>query len=902
MRRLLVLLCAACCPAARAPATVAPPPPATQPATAPSAAAPTPPPPEVRLPAGPRPTRAALELTVDPREETFSGRAAIDVELPEATSFIWLNATELELTSAGATAGGDAVTARVVPGGEDFVGLAFARPVGPGGVRLELAWRARLDSERSRGVYRVQEPDGEHYAYTFFEPLDARRAFPGFDEPAYKIPWRLTFHVRAGDVALGNSPVESETDRGDGWKTVVLAESKPMPSYLVAFVVGPFDVVDAGTAGGHGTPLRFVVPRGRGGELGYAREVTPRIVTLLEEYFGAPYPYEKLDVAVVPRYWGTMEHPGLVALGQPLTLISAAEDSLQRRRIYANIAIHELAHYWFGDLVTMAWWDDTWLNEGLAYWLDQKITDRLEPTWRYGLESLGWVQAVMKADSLATVKRVRQPVNTRDDVQRSFDNYITYGKGAAVIGMFEAWIGEETFRRAIRRYLEAHAWGNATTEDLFAAIDAEAGAGVAAALATFLDQPGVPLVSVSLECPRGGTPRLALAQERYLPTGSRADAAQIWQVPVCVRWGSRQGTGRACTLLRAPSGTLELEGARRCPDWVVGNEGARGYYRVAYPPELLSALGRRLGKLPVAEQVAFLADARALVLAGRLPIGDALALATKVSADRGADRLLLGAALAIFGEVRDDLLPRDVRLRYAKLVRTLFSARAGALGWTPREGESPDDRLLRVSLLRLLGLVGEDPKVIAETRRLTLLWLDDRAAVDADLAEAALGVAARFGDAALFDRLLAEARRTTDREDRASVLAALGRFTDPVLLDRALEVLLSGEFDLREAVSILYGPFWWSVETRDRAWQFLKDHFDELAPRLREDEAVGLIFVIRSFCDEAQRADAEAFLRPRVATIDGGTPVLEEHLERIDLCIAARRRDEPGIIEFLKRR
>src|SRR5262249_35792874 len=270
--------------------------------------------------------------------------------------------------------------------------------------------------EKSRGVY--SEKEGEQaYAYTFFEAIDARRAFPCFDEPSYKIPWKLTFHVKQEHVALGNAAVVKEVPEADGMKRVELAESKPLPSYLVAFVVGPFEVIDGGVAGRVKTPIRFVIPKGRSGELGWAKQVTPRVVAALEDYFDMDYPYGKLDVAVVPRFWGTMEHPGIVAMGQPLTLIRKDEDTRERRERYADILAHELSHYWFGDLVTLAWWDDTWLNEALGEWLDPIITDAVEPGWHYlddeRLDRAGWG---MGADEQAT-HAIRQPVDTRQAIE-----------------------------------------------------------------------------------------------------------------------------------------------------------------------------------------------------------------------------------------------------------------------------------------------------------------------------------------------------------------------------------------------------------------------------------------------------------------------------------------------------
>jgi aminopeptidase N len=894
-----------------------PPPPAARPAppAAPSAApAPPPAPPLLRLPATARPLRYDLDLTIVPSRETFAGTVSIDLQIAEPTPVLWLNATELTLRDASLTSGARTLTARVVPGGEDFVGLAFDAPVGPGPARITVAYEGPLDKEKSRGLYRQAEGPGadDWYAYSFFEPIDARRAFPCFDEPGAKVPWKLTLHVKKDHVALSNAAVVSEADEPGGMKAVAFAETRPLPSYLVALVVGPFDVVGAGTAGRYGTPLRFVVPRGRGPETAYAAEATPRIVGLLEDWFGMQYPYGRLDVAVVPRYWGTMEHPGLLAMGQPLTLIRPADRSLQREQAYANITTHELSHYWFGDYVTMAWWDDTWLNEALATWMDTKLTDRFEPSWRLAARRRH-DSAVMDADALATAKRIRQPIESKTDIDDAFDGAITYGKGSLVLAMFEGFLGAEVFQRGVRRFMKEHAWGSAVADDLLAALSAEAGRDVAPAFKTFLDQPGLPIVSAEPVC-GGGPPRVHLTQRRFVPAGSAVAADALWQIPVCVKYGAGRVTSRACTLLTAKEADLPLpQGATTaCPEWVMPNEGAMGYYRVAYRPEALRRLLTKAGDaLTVAERASLLDDAAALTRTGALPIGDALALVPDLVQRGAADPLVVERSFALVQAARSAELPPALHARFARFVQTVYGKRGRALGWRTRPGEGADDQLMRREALGLLTGAGEDAALRAEAHDLVLRWLDDAGhdgasrprapgTLSPGLVDAALFAAGLGNDRALFDRLRRAAREAPSHEEKSRLLGALGGFPDPALAREAFSLLVGDELDPRDSMGIVFRAFA-SLETRDRAYDLFKESFDAMARRLRPDEASWLLGVLGVFCDEERRADAAAFFGPRAEKMEGAPRALANSLEAIGQCAAAAKMNRASLTAFLKK-
>jgi hypothetical protein len=785
--------------------------------------------------------------------------------------------------------GGRPARAIAAPGG--FLGLQPDGPIPAGETDVEVNFTGTVDRTRSRGLYAVAD-GGAWYAYTFFEPIDARRAFPCFDEPSAKIPWTLTLVVPATDMALANAPVTSETTEGK-WKRVTFSTTRPLPSYLVAFVVGPFDVIPGGTGGAARVPIRFVVPRGRGAELHYAISVTPRILDALEAVIGLPYPYEKCDVAVVPRYWGTMEHPGLVAMGQPLSLIPPAEETRERREDYANIAIHELAHHWYGDLVTTAWWDDIWLNESFATWDDANVTDRLEPSWRM-LESRRWSRrsSAIAGDVLASARRIREPVVSANEIEGAFDSQITYAKGASLIEAFDRFLGGSTFRDTVRAFLTARADRTATSDDLLAVLAEKGGPAVAASLRGFLDQPGVPLLRVSRRC--GSSSAAAVVrQERFVASGKR-DPGTTWTVPVCVRAGKGKRVATACALVGGPEGEVPLP---FCPDWIWPNDGGRGYYLSLVSGSTPASL---LPRLLAPEVLTLATDSAALGRRGDLPIGDALALVAPLAGS--PDRLQIQASLEILALLDRRRLPERELPAYGALIRRAYGARARALGWSPRPGETEDERALRRLVVPLVARSGGDPALEREARRLADRFLSGADPTMGDTTLAAMGVAARVGDRALFDGIAAAAASTPDLARKEQLYPLLGLFEDPALSREALAIVLAPGSDLRDTLPILPTALW-GRRTGPGAWSFLQERWAELTPRIRNDEISWLAATAaREACDPDRRTAVEAFLGPRVAAFEGAPQSLRVGLEEADACIAARARNGAAVSQFLRRR
>src|SRR5712692_2804952 len=572
------------------------------------------PPPPGPLPRDVRPLHYTLALQIDPDQPRFSGTAEIAVELRQRRQELWIHGRGLHMTEATA----DGAPARYEQMTDDGVArLSLPKALGPGRTMLRFAWDAAFDPQLA-GLYLVKAA-GVNYAFTQFEDIDARRAFPCFDDPGFKTPFDVTLTVPAADTAVANTlPLEEQPARA-GLKSIRYAATLPLPTYLLAWSVGPFDVV---------TPLplppneirkrplrvRGIAAKGRGPELAYARETGNQLLVELERWFGRELPYDKLDHIAVPDYtFGAMENAAAITYREAFLLFKEGVGSADQKATIAHGIAHETAHQWFGDLVTLRWWDDAWLNESYATWMDHKIVESWNPALLSRVELLKNTGKAMGADSLASARAIRQPVETNAEIANAFSSSIAYYKGASVLEMFERWVGAPSFQKGVRAYIDAHANGSGSTDELLASISRVAGREVGTPFHTFLDQPGVPLVEARLSCAE--KPRLLLKQSRYLPVGSEGDRKKTWQIPFCVR----SSLGEQCTLLTSAEGAMDLPG---CPQWLVPNADASGYYRWS--------LGR--------EDLARLAGAR-LTLRERISLGQNLAAAVKSGDLRASDAL-----------------------------------------------------------------------------------------------------------------------------------------------------------------------------------------------------------------------------------------------------------------------
>ena len=841
--------------------------------------------PSFRLGDAATPLNYVARLAIDPARDDFEGEVAIEMKVNRVLATLWLNATQLTVQSATLETKEKSLALTTVVSGDDFIGFSSLEPIPPGDARMVIRYRGKIDSLSTRGIFKQRE-GGEWYVVTQFEALSARRAFPCFDEPGWKTPWQITLDVPASHVAVSNTPQSAESRLDNGMKRVAFTKTQRLPSYLVAFAVGPFDVVEGGTAGMNQFAVRFLAPKGRGLDMRYAKEITPKLVEILEDYFGTPYPFEKLDSVSIPQTvdFGAMENAGMITYASQLLLARPFEETPAFKRRYASIAAHEIAHQWFGNLVTMQWWDDVWLNEAFATWMASKAAFRLNPSWDDGYSRANSRSRAVRLDRLASTRRVKNPVENKGDVSAAFDSII-YQKGGQVLEMFEQALTEVKFREGVRRYLAKHARDNATSRDFVAALAEAAGPG--SALATqflgFIDQPGVPLIDVSLDC--NGAPAVKLSQQRLRPAGSNANGGEAWTTPACFRYGLRGKLYSTCTVVANGASNLPLRDINTCPDWLLANAGGVGYYVARYDERLTTRNNREAVRLPVPDAVALLGDAALMAESGLLPVGTALTLADRHAAHPSP--VVTRAVAELLKSVRNDWLtqPDQRRLRHTFKSRIVPLARK--IGWQEKAGDDERVKTLRSVLLPLAADQGDDVGLRREAAALAQRWLIRRDDVAAGMAEAVLNTAGAFADRALFDKLEQAAFAAEDHGDRSKLLKAMALARDTTLRERAYGLAIDSRVNGRDVLALMVAALE-DDNNRISAFAYLRSHFDRIDARLPQDTAANFITPLGRSCAVGQRDAFSDFFKERSAKIISGPRRYAQALERIELCIAAR--------------
>ncbi len=843
-----------------------------------------------RLPTAVVPRHYDLTLEPDLEAGTFAGRARIELEVGEPVAEVVLNAKELALEDARVEdAGGRPVPVTALSLDEERERATFAlgRPLAPGPCRLEVAFRGALNAKLA-GFYRstFTDDDGVSHAIatTQLQSTDARRAFPCFDEPAFKATFSVTLVVPEHLAALSNAPILAEEPLGDGRKRVRFSETMKMSTYLVAFVVGPFEATQAVDV--DGVPLRVVHPPGKGRLARYALEAGAHALRFLSSYYGIPYPGQKLDMVAIPDFaFGAMENLGCITYREVLLLVDEERATQTELLRVADVIAHEIAHMWFGDLVTMRWWNGVWLNEAFATFMATLCTDAFRPAWRrwdqFGRER----SAAFDVDSLASTRPIEYEVRSPADADGMFD-LLTYEKGASVVRMLEQYLGPDRFRDGIRRYLGRHAYGNTETGDLWDALEEETGEPCRRIMDSWIFQPGYPLVWAA----RGAGGALALRQQRFFYAAPAGADAALWRVPLVLRSLGAGGGETRRELLEGPE--LRLEAA---PGPVLVNAGSHGFYRVRYAPELLACLAEGLADgLDSMERYALVDDAWAAVLAGATPAPEFLAFAERFTAE--ADLDVWSALVGALGNL-ERFLEGEPRERYRRRLAALLRPALERLGWEPVRGDPPRTLELRGLLFRALAATAADEDTLARGRRLHDAYLADPAAVEPNLAAAAAAAVAARGTTADYDRFAARSRGAATPQEERRYRSLLAAFPGAPEMDRTLAMTLDGTVRTQDA-PYLVAECLVNRDQGERAWAFVATHWEQMLRDYPDNAIVRMLGGVRALSRPGAAAEVLRFFEDhRVPT---GQRTLDQHLEKLGVNVALREREAGPLAAWLR--
>ena len=830
---------------------------------------------DYRLPRHSRPLRYELELTPDLGGARFDGRVAIDVEVVEATDQLVLNAAELTLRAVDLRwPDGSSAPAEVTEIEDNqMVALTFERTLeAQAGYRLSIEFEGILN-DQLRGFYRSTFTSGEGgeqvMALTQFEAADARRAFPCWDEPDFKATFQVTLVIDEGLTGLSNEEAVSSRRRADGKTEVRFAETMRMSTYLVAFVVGPYELtapVDV-----DGTPVRIAALHGKLGLTDFALGVAEHSLRFLAGYFGIPYPGGKLDHIAVPDFaFGAMENLGCVTYRENLLLSEpggTAQTELQR---IAIVVAHETAHMWFGDLVTMKWWNGIWLNEAFATFMELTTSDDFRPEWQVWTAFGAGKAAALATDGLRATRPVEYPVGRPEEADAMFD-VLTYQKGGSVLRMLEQYLGPEVFRKGISHYLATHSYGNTETADLWDALETISGEPVRSIMETWILQGGYPMVSVE----QGDDPAtVVLRQKRFMYDGSAT--TERWAVPVNLRASVGGSVLRERLLLSGPEGSYTFSGPI---DWVVVNEGAWGFYRSRYSPELWQRLAGAdpAEVLTPLERLQLVGDTWAAVVSGQADLSEWVAAATAVAA--GPDPDVWGALAEVLFML--DLIGDDDDLAaLAHFVRRLAGPAWEAVGWTPRDGEEDRIAIARGRLLSVLAIYGADRELAAQAADRLAGHLSGAAPLPADLIGAVARTTVATGGTAEWEQVHTAFQEASETQEKLRYLHALAETTVPQLRLRTLELCLGPQVRSQDA------PFTISIALARRrgsrpSWEFLTENWDRTFKKVPASLLVRIVESVTTFVDPQLAEAARTFLR---TTPHGIVAVrLDQILERMEV-------------------
>ena len=856
------------------------------------------------LPANVRPT--LYDLTLEPNLDTFTfvGGETISVQVEEPASSIQMNSAEIAVQSAALTLpDGSERRPESISFDEEkeTLTLEFAEPVPAGTAEIAIEFTGELN-DKLRGFYRSSYTDANGdqrwMATTQFEATDARRAFPCWDEPAAKAAFDITLIVPEDLEVISNTEPVS-TAVADGKKTVRFDRTPVMSTYLLAFIVGDLACVQDRTR--DGVLMRVWATRGNEDKGQFALETSMALLDYFHDYFGVPYPLSKLDHIAIPDFAaGAMENWGAITYREVALLVDPVDSSAGTREIVAAIISHEMAHQWFGDLVTMEWWDDLWLNESFASWMGDKAVDYLHPEWEMWTQFLTHDTAsALNLDGLRNSHPIEQPVNNPAEIGQLFDA-ISYSKGGSILRMLERFLGADKFQEGLQIYIKRHQYANARTRDLWNALGEASGQPVADIMDTWTSQTGYPALEASVNR-TGDSVEVQLSQSRFLydeVLGEDEPDDTVWKIPLTARTASNAEPARQ--LMEAPESSIALEPASYGSDdeWVKINHDQSGFYRVQYSPDEIERLKAPIAALtlPPRDRLGLQSDAYALAKAGRIPATDYLNLVEAYSNEDDAS--VVGDLAAALNALDNLLGAEDFHPAYQAFGRRVFKPIGDRIGWDARANEGHRDALLRSTALAQLGHF-EDEDTLSEARRRFDAYVEDPSNLPADLRSAAFSMAAQRGDGSLYDEMWELEKGASLQEEKMRFLGALSGFPDPALIQQTLDRSLDDEHvrsqdTIRVMVQTAANP-----RGRELAWQFLKDNWDEFDRRYGEGGfgIMRLVSIASFFSTEEKREEVREFFETHPAPAAERT--IRQVIERMSNNIAWLDKNRQALDDWL---
>ena len=847
-----------------------------------------------RLPSSVVPSHYRIKLEPDLEKATFIGSVEIEVEVNSPTDTIQMNAADLAIQSARVvdSVGSNTEVADIFLDAEmERLTLSFDSQISPGPHTIVAEFTGVLN-DQLHGFYRstFTDDDGVDHtiATTQFESTHARRAFPCFDEPAFKASYGVTLIVPCEQFAVSNGPIISETDLKNGQREVVFEDTMVMSTYLVAFIVGPFEATDPVDV--NGVPLRIVHPIGKGHLTDYSLEAGAFALEFFSKYYGIPYPGQKLDMVAVPDFaFGAMENLGCITYREVLLLVDKDRSTEPELLRIADVIAHEIAHMWFGDLVTMEWWNGIWLNEAFATFMATMASDNFNRDWgRWNQFSLERSMA-FDVDSLKNTRPIEIEVNSPVDAEGMFD-LLTYEKGGSVLRMLEQFLGEEEFQDGISYYLNKHKYANTETNDLWDAIEHVTNQPARRIMDSWIFQRGYPLVSASVS-EDGST--IHLEQDRFLYTRDDTTDATIWSVPVVLKVGSGSGVSEIRYLLEEKSSEVKLDSPA---DWVVVNAGGSGFFRARYTKDMLKSVSSSMfSNLSSIERYGLVDDTWSSVMAGRTSAADFLEFARSFQLETDLDvwTVLSGCLSRL-----EKLLEGEAENQYRAVVRDLAQPGLDRLGWEPGDTDSPRDLELRGLFIRLLANVGNDDLALENAGDLHDSYLRDAGSVEPNMAAAVTGVVASKGDTAKYDLFLEKYRNPSTPQEERRYQSALSAFPGEAEMKRTLAMTLDGTVRTQDA------PYLLAVCMRNKyqghlAWDFVKENWDKINEAFPSNSIVRMLSGVTSLSQDEQAADVLAFFENH--DVPQGQLTLQQTLEKLGVNVAFRERESTSFSESLTR-